>query len=255
MPTVTNPRIANAGLAFFDGDYSTGDFSQWWVQCKNYNDAGSAFPGSYSASIVGDPNYGKAARFEVRTGDVPPFGGGERSEVSGGSASGGREGDVRWYRLATRFDETFPGNHADLGWGVTNQWHDEAPGGSPPISWTVGEQNGQWTLVAERQSRPAGYLGSVVLFSTPLAVGSWHDVTMQVCWSASDSAGFVELWHNGVQQTFTDGTQTYRVRTMVPGSGAPAVYYKEGYYRDNGIGTTGIVYHSRFRCAASQDAL
>ena len=255
LPTITNTRIVNASVAIFNGDYSTGNFSQWWVQCKDYNDKGSDFPGSYSASIVGDPVYGRAARFEVRTGDVPPFGGGERSEVSGGDASGGREGDVRWYRFATRFDETFPGDHADLGWGLTNQWHGETFSGSPPISWSVSEQNGQWTLVAERQSRPAGYLGRVVLFSTPLDVGRWHDVTMQIGWSVSDSDGFVELWHNGVRQTFTDGSQTYRVRTMVPGTDAPSVYYKEGYYRENGIEPTGVVYHSGFRCAATQAGL
>jgi hypothetical protein len=33
------------------------------------------------------------------------------------------------------------------------------------------------------------------------------------------------------------------------------VYYKEGYYRQNGIVPTGIVYHSAFRCAATQAAL
>lgn len=254
IPIITNTGILNAGLAYFDGDYSTGDFSQWWVQCKNYNGNGNAFPGSYSASIVGDASFGRAARFEVRTGDVPPFGGGERSEVSGGSSSGGREGDVRWYRFATKFDQSFPDNHADLGWGLTNQWHGETLDGSPPISWSVSEQNGQWTLVAERQSRPADYLGTVVVFSTPLDAGSWHDVTMRIGWSVSESGGFVELWHNGVRQTFTDGSQTYRVRTLVP-TAAPSVYYKEGYYRDNGIAPTGVVYHSGFRCAATQEAL
>lgn len=251
----TTARVANASLTLFDGDYSTGDFSQWWVQCKGYNDAGSNFPGSYSASIVDDPTYGRAARFEVRTGDVPPFGGGERAEVSGGDSTGGAEGQDRWYRFATKFDETFPGNHASLGWGLTNQWHGDTIRGTPPLNWSVSEQNGQWTLLADRQSRPDGYLGKVVLFSTPLNPGSWHDVQMHVLWSTSDSVGLVELWHNGVRQTFTDGSQTYRVRTLVPGTAAPSAYYKEGYYRQNGIGPTGIVYHSGFRSADTQAAL
>jgi hypothetical protein len=175
--------------------------------------------------------------------------------VSGADSSGGGEGQVRWYRFATKFDETFPSNHASLGWGLTNQWHGDAPTGGPPINWGVGEQDGQWTLVAERQSSPGGYLGKTALFATPLNVGSWHDVKMQVCWSTSDSVGFVQLWLNGVRQTFTDGSQTYHVRTLVPGSAAPAAYYKEGYYRENDIVPTGIVYHAGFRCAAAEAAL
>lgn len=254
-PAATTAHLVDASEGFFVGDYSTGDFSQWQVQCKGYNGEGSSFPGSYSARIVADPSYGRAAHFEVRTGDVPPFGGGERSEVAGDESSGGSEGQVGWYRFATKFDETFPSNHASLGWGLTNQWHGDADRGTPPISWSVGEQNDQWTLIIDRQSSPGDYLGKVALFSTPLNVGSWHDVKMQIGWSTSDTIGFVQLWLNGVRQTFSDGSQTYHVRTLVPGGGAPTVYYKEGYYRKNGIGPTGIVYHAGFRRAATEAAV
>ncbi len=254
-PTSTVPLIIGTSAESFVGDYGTGDFSQWVVQCKGYNGEGSKFPGSYSATIVDDPSHGKAARFEVRTGDVAPFGGGERSEVSGGGASGGTDGQIRWYRFATKFDETFPVNHADLGWGLTNQWHGDSTSGTPPLNWSVSTENGQWTLLADRQSSPGGYLGKVALFSTPLNVGTWHDVMMQIGWSATDSAGFVELWHNGDRQTFADGSQTYHVRTLVPGTADPSVYYKEGYYRQNGIAATGVVFHAGFRCAGSQEAL
>ena len=78
---------------------------------------------------------------------------------------------------------------------------------------------------------------------------------MQICWSTSDTTGFVQLWLNGVRQTFTDGSQTFYVRTLIPGAARPSVYYKEGYYRENGIVPTGIVYHTGFRCAAAEEAL
>ncbi|MFN8228085.1 MAG: polysaccharide lyase [Mycobacterium sp.] len=254
-PAVTSAGVRPTSLESFDGDYSTGDFSQWWVQCKGYNGEGSAFPGSYSAGVVPDAQTGHAARFEVRTGDVAPFGGGERSEVSGGDSSGGVEGQVRWYRLATKFDPSFPDDHASLGWGLTNQWHGGSNFSTPPLNWSVSHQDGQWTLLADRQSSAGDSIGQIALFNTPLAPGTWHDVQMQIGWSASDSVGFVELWHNGVRQQFTDGSQTYRVRTLVPGGPAPSVYYKEGYYRQNGIAPTGVVYHAGFRCAPTQAAL
>jgi polysaccharide lyase-like protein len=254
-----DPYVVKASQSFYVGDYRTGDFSQWWVQCKDYNGDGSSFPGTYSASIVADGTYGNAARFEVRTGDVPPFGGDERSEVSGNELSGGGEGQIRWYKFATKFDATFPTNHASLGWGLTNQWNNEvsvgSPPGSPPISWSVSEENGYWTLIAERQSSLGGYLGQVAVFRTPINVGNWHGVKMQVRWSTSDSTGFVRLWLNGARQTFTDGSQTYYLRTLVPASSAvPAVYYKEGYYRQNGIVPTGIVYHAGFTSTADEPA-
>ncbi|MGA5463061.1 polysaccharide lyase [Mycobacterium sp. NPDC050041] len=250
------PRIVGVSSELrFLGDYSTGDFRQWSVQCPGYNGPGAEFPGSSSAEVVPDPQYGHAARFEVRRGDVPPFGGGERSEVSGDDNSGGRAGQERWYRFATRFDPGFPGDHADLGWGVTNQWHGDADAGSPPLNWGVGEQNGQWTLLAARQSAPGQYLDTVPLFRTPLDAGRWHDVKMHVRWSTSDEDGFVELWLDGARQTFTDGSTTYRVRTLIPGTPAPSVYYKEGYYRQNDIAPTGIVHHAGFRCAETEGAL
>ncbi|MCV7135844.1 heparin lyase I family protein [Mycobacterium hodleri] len=254
-PASATARVVDASAESFVGDYGTGNFSQWWVQCKDYNGAGRAFPGSYSASVVPDPVHAYAARFEVREGDVPPFGGGERSEVSGGEKTLGFEGQARWYRFATMFDPTFPADHASLGWGLTNQWHGDSNDGSPPLNWSVSYQDGQWTLLADRQSSPGGYLGKVALFSVPLDPGTWHEVDMQILWSASDSTGFVELWHNGVRQTFTDGSQTYHVRTLVPGGSPSSVYYKEGYYRQNGIAPTGIVYHSAFRSADTREAL
>ena len=75
---------------------------------------------------------------------------------------------------------------------------------------------------------------------------------MQIHWSASDTDGWIRLWHNGVRQTFVDGADTYFVRTLIPGT--TSNYYKEGYYRKP-MSPTGIVYHTGFRCADSETAL
>jgi hypothetical protein len=237
----------------FTGDYSTGDFAQWpSVQTKDYNGSGADYVPSYSASIVPDGTYGRAARFEVRSGDVPSFGDGERSEVAAGNETGGFEGQTRWYQFSTMFDHGFPQNHADLGWGLTNQWHQDVGVGSPPIAWSVSERNGYWSLVVQKQSVPGAYLERLTLFEMPLDVGRWHDVTMQINWSASDTAGWIKLWLNGVPQTFTNGADTYFVRTLIPGTGT--VYYKEGYYRQS-MQPTGVVFHTGFRCATDEAAL
>ncbi|MGP4056540.1 polysaccharide lyase [Mycobacterium sp. 4D054] len=238
----------------FVGDYSTGDFSQWpSVQNRDYNGPGARYVPSYPATVVNDPVKGKAARFEVRSGDWSGFAAGERSDVgSSASDTGGREGQVRWYAFSTMFDPSFPKNHADLGWGVTNGWHPNSSRGSAGFEWSVGTRNGYWSLDVEEQSRPGVYQGSHTVFETPLNVGTWHDVKMQVNWSTDPSRGWIRLWLNGARQTFFDGSDTYFLSTLVPGT--TTCYYKEGYYRE-GAQPTGIVYHTGFRAAGEEGAL
>lgn len=236
------------------GDYSTADFRQWAVvQNQAYEGPGADYSPTYSASIVKDDTHGTAARFELRSGDVPPFGGAERTEVMAERQASDMEGQVWWYEFSTKFDTTFPRNHADLGWGVTNQFWG-ASGASPPLAWSVGQRNGYWSLLVEQQSSPGSSVRGFSIFDTPLAAGTWHDVTMQIRWSASDDVGWVRLWLNGKRQTFIDGSDTYHVRTLIPGT--RAITYKEGYYRHRAPKTpTGVVYHTGFRCGTDNPPL
>ncbi|MCV7071987.1 heparin lyase I family protein [Mycobacterium rufum] len=250
--------VANTVVAppIFVGDYSTGNFSQWAVvQNKYFNSYGKDYVPQYPATIVADAVKGLVARFEVRSGDYPGFVSGDRSEVQSTTAlsGGATEGQTSWYSLSTKFEPGFPQNHASLGWGLVNQWHASDAGGSPPLAFIVNGQNGYLSLMAERQSAPGVYLGKVILWQTPLDVGTWHDLKMEVTWSASDTIGSVRLWQNGVAQTLTNGSTTYHVRTLVPGGGG--VYYKEGYYRQRDLAPTGVVYHAGFRVASTEAGL
>jgi hypothetical protein len=261
--TVTVPVLAltqtppvdpgNSAPPIFVGDYSTGNFSQWpGVQVKGYNSSGAKFIPNYSASIVNDPVKGKVARFEVRPGDVPPFGGGERSQVQADNNTGGTEGQTLWYQFSVKFDPSFPQNHADLGWEVTNSWHPDSNTGSGPFQWGVGMKNGAWSLTIQKQSSPGVYIQAFSIYDTPLDVGQWHDVKMEVHFSTSDSQGWIKLWMNGVPQTFINGADTYNVRTLVPGTST--VYYKEGIYREPTT-STDILYTTGFEVATDEASL
>lgn len=244
-----------AAQQMFVGDYSTGDFSQWAsVQHPGYNGSGADyFPQTYSATVVNDPVKGRAGRFEVRAGDWPGFAGGERSDVGSlASQTGGTEGEVRWYQLSTMFDPTFPQNHADLGWGVTNGWHPDTDIGSAGFEWSVGARNGYWSLIVQQQTSPAHWVRRYTIWETPLNVGHWHDVKMQINWSTDIKTGWIRLWVNGVRQTFFGGSDTYFLSTLVPGT--TTCYYKEGYYRE-AVQPTGIVYHAGFRAARDESEL
>ena len=159
---------------------------------------------------------------------------------------------MRWYGCSTKFDPTFPQNHADLGWALTNQWHADSNTGSPPVGWYADVKNGYWSLVIHQQSSPGVYLKTFSIIDVPLPVGTCHDVKMQIKWSKSDTAGSIKLWPNGVQQTFVNGSTTYNIRTLIPGS--TTVYYKEGMYRQ-ATTPTDIVYHTGFRTATDEGGL
>jgi len=239
--------------ALFVGDYSTGDFSQWlYVQNRNFNDSARRYTPSYPATIVTDPVKGVVARYELRTGDGALGENGSvvnRSEVEGPhDKTGANEGDIRWYQFATKFGAGFPIPKGSE-WAVTQDWHSTSPSGSGPIEWNI-DTSGRWCLRVEPQSRPGAYLGGVDVWRTPIGT-DWHDVTMQVCWSASDTVGWIKLWHNGIPQVLLTGGTTYYGRTMVPGYG---VYYKEGYYRKS-TSATGVVFHAGFRVATTEAGL
>ncbi|MDT5212312.1 MAG: hypothetical protein QOK18_551 [Mycobacterium sp.] len=50
-------------------------------------------------------------------------------------------------------------------------------------------KNGYWSLVIHQQSSPGAYLKTFSIIDVPLAVGTWHDVKMQIKWSKSDTVG------------------------------------------------------------------
>jgi len=75
---------------------------------------------------------------------------------------------------------------------------------------------------------------------------------MQVKWSEG-TGGFINLWRNGVQQTFDNGQTTWTGKTMVPNSSATGgSYYKEGLYRRDPTTFNGIIYHTGFNVATAQ---
>lgn len=247
------PDGGGSGKALFVGDYSTGNFSQWLtVQTKSYNDRGAGWPGTtYPATIVNDPAKGKVARFEVRQGDVVASG--ERSEVRGAeSLTGGGEGDVRWYAFSTKFDSSFYTTWSKGDWAATNQWHaEDFINGyvSPPIAfgysgWTG--NMGAWELMIKTSGT------AVSIWNTPLNVGNWHDIKIEIKWSTNAAKGSIRLWRNGVPQTLAGGKTTWTGQTMSPGSASN--YYKEGLYRSSKA-QPGIVFHTGFKSATTEAGL
>lgn len=218
---------APPGTVVFRGDYETGDLGQW---------GGVQSISGARARVVRSPaaQGAWAARFEVRNGEDPlcrrGFGCfGDRSEVQ--ETTGESEGDVRFYEWSTRFGSPFP---VTSRWQVVTQWRPTRDSGEPSVGMYVSE--GRLQLQVNPHNANGSSAGPPrVLWSGPLDRGQWHRYRLRVTWSGSDRRGALKLWVDGRAVT-----PMVRVRTLYPGEGA---YLKQGYYRQSGIGTPGVVYH------------
>lgn len=234
-------------------DYESGSTSQW---------SGCQRSQSYSVTTSStNVRQGRhAGRFEVRDGDNP-IGYGERAECQIDTAE--YEGHERWYSWSTYFAPDFPVSNSTSGWALFSQWHAKA-NGSPPVGLYL--EGGKMVLKLHRQSGPMNFVGIISPWGMDLASnrGRWIDIRMHVKWSGSDSIGFVELWIDGVQQKMNwpnggnasafggVGATRVRSRTLVPGYG---VYYKQGYYRYDGLSGTAVIHHDGFRMSDGNGAM
>jgi hypothetical protein len=110
-------------------------------------------------------------------------------------------------------------------WVAFWQMHGYGPAGqgAPLVLRVV---NGSPNLVMQN-----GVNGQNVNFwSTPLRLGVWNTFVVHVHLGTTASTGWVELWYNGVQQTFINGKTRYNAPTWdsKPGS---FVMFKWGVYR------------------------
>jgi len=247
-----------SGTLLFNGDFSTSNFSQWnAVHNKLINNSGPRYDSSfgpnypYVASIVQDGGI-PTARFEVRNGDpgIIGVGGSPRSEVADFNSGHMTEGSVTWQKFSVKLDASWPTTASGTLWSVISQWHSDTDG-SPPLGLGC-VTNGKMQLGAVRYAGPGSELSRPKIWETDMLPGTWHDLKFNICWSTSDTVGYVRIWRNGVLQTLADGSQKYFIRTMMPSGGNN--YFKQGLYRGNRP-ETGIVFHRGYRFATSESAL
>jgi hypothetical protein len=88
----------------------------------------------------------------------------------------------------------------------------------PPFAYYFigGPSGGKFELHA----RPDGHITGTPILSVDPTYGKWMDVVTYYKFSADSSVGFIEVWINGEQQTFTTGQERYRQNTLEPGSPA-----------------------------------
>jgi hypothetical protein len=213
------------GTVRWRGDFETGDISQWGIVQRVASDR---------IAVTQDPTRqgDYAARFEVQPGDnigdTPT-----RAEL--GARLGEQEGEERYYRWFTYFDQDFPTEYEDEFITFT-QWRavDESDDYTSFMVW------GDEIELHRNGAR----------WSTPLVKGVWHEFVYHVKWSPDPDVGFIELWYDGELVL-----PEFRIETMsgTPGDGVEN-YVKQGLYKDDEI-PTAVLYHDGFVAGTSLEAV
>jgi hypothetical protein len=202
-----------------------------------------------------------AARFEIQNGDNP-IGFGDRAEVQQPTFES--EGVERWYAWSTKLDSTWPTFPSDGSiFQVISQWHSSGDG-PPPVSVNLyGDAFG----LQINYSPDGSATETMIPWTKAFTRGQWYRFRFHITWSDDDAIGELELWVDGVKQTFNypfgdlgasagtpgSGTQVLPIRTLRPGQDA---YFKQGIYQTTNeipgaAGTPAIIYHDNWRRATS----
>jgi hypothetical protein len=212
----------------FSGDWETGNASQWQTcQNKLLNGPCSGWNPSYPLTFVGGGQQRQgttAARFEVRDGDVPSFGGGERSEVDSRRPGATlAEGQEKFYTFSLKFDSGFTCPTGS--YFIVLQFH--PPSNQPPRLALMVNSACELVLADNVTNTGSRVIGDI-------ARGSWADYTLHVKGSANAAAGFVEVWRNGVVTV---------PRQSWASLGGASAYLKMGAYRTAAESGTAVVWH------------
>jgi hypothetical protein len=188
--------------------------------------------------LASDPFEGsRAARFEVRDGDVEPDTGSERSEVSGPTFN---EGEDLFIRDAIRVpaNATFEGP-----WQIIQQLHEEDWSGSPGMAVF---------LNSEPALRLGAGDGSPTFWTSPkLENDRWYELIYRVNLSQDPSTGFVEVWLDGAKQSLENSETRVYGQTIQ----ATETYLKAGIYRSKSSTGTSIVEHDSIVVGTSYAAV
>lgn len=232
---VTEP--SGSTLLFADG-FESGNFAAWiGCQWKGRNDDCQLYNGvaDYSAAVVADGDRPHVARFEVRNGDIPPFGGGERAEIIAPEPADVGVNDERWVSWDMYFDPALPSPGAG-NWLIVWQWHHLSDtSGSPPVCLDINDAGRLIFANNDLSGLTRTDLG-------PIVKGVWRHYVVHTIFNEDPDIGLAEIWIDGALQSSLNRP------TMVVGD--PGAYLKMGIYRAAEETATAIVMHDNLRVTA-----
>lgn len=196
-----------------DTSFAGGNFTAWQsCQWLDRNDDCQTYDGvaDYSATVVSADGRPHVGRFEVRDGDIPPFGGGERSEVAEWPSAEVLVGDEVWLALDVKFPVDFPATASH--WFIITQLHPSSDIG-PTVTLSVFPDDKIY-LTNNAAEAPAPELDETEIGD--IVRGKWVRYLVHFKAATSSATGWGEVYQDGVlvlpshpRATMADGTDHY----------------------------------------------
>ena len=216
------PAAASASQTF-NGDFDTGDLSQWNLQQFCPGDA-TVYDSDSQPSWPQPPQGWGALQLSVPVSHVLAAGAMDCAAASGspraqiGSNRSGAEalfpGDDKWESWWVLIPADFPVVSGWRNWFVTQEDYGAPFSGSPPVAFDItdtGVGANQFVMAVCHDGCPAT---TTTWASAPIEPDHWYHFVVHKVFSTDDSVGAVELWLDGERQTFYDLSQTYHTRTL-----------------------------------------
>jgi len=199
------------------------------IQDKNDNYVGNPSPNGSYARAATDATYGAIWDFYKQAND-------RRSEAHGANGVNPAVGNTYYIGWAFKCTSTVNDN-------AVFQWKSY---GSPMVQnypLVLKFISGNMVL----QYYPPSPASPINIWSHSVSANTWYKIYLRITVSSSTSGGKVQLWYNGSQQTFSNGSTTYTGKTFDGSSVDP----KWGKYGAVGTSIHDYVRHLRIGSALS----
>lgn len=255
-----SPPDCSSGTYIFCEDFEAGNLSKWDVQ---------ACSGQIKFASSPFVNGAKAASFTVTDSDVLAWSNTLNSYTCSSSNSGNaraqlvaqtikfHNGDEFYYGFSTYFPASFP---------VISQWLQVSEIYGPPFNGSPAIEIGVLgsNLVFKRHYKDYSTSSTGVdRYDVPWTSSGfnkdvWNNFVLHIKLSDNPSTGFIELWHNGSQVTFSNGSQRLTYQTLYPGVSWDPTKNESGLivnqYRDKTMGLGSVtIYHDDIRVGTTYD--
>jgi hypothetical protein len=206
----------------FNGDFETGDLSQWALR-QSCDDDATVYSSESQPTWPAPAEGAYALRLSVPDNHVlsgatmvcDAAAGNPRGQLltdrSGETSLA--PGDDKWESWWVRIPADFP-LVSGRNWFVLQQDFGAPFSGSPPVAIDV-KDNGFGANHFVMDVCHDGCLGVSTAWSGPaIQPDHWYHFVVHKVFSTSDTTGMVELWLDGQPQAFVDGSTSYYTRTL-----------------------------------------